>query len=271
MASFSADPAIDMVYNALPPTGHAEWTIKALAAGKHVLCEKPIAVTADEARKMVAAAKASDRILVEAFHDRYHPAFSHIFALKPLLGAIRSLVAEFRVDIPYDPTNIRYDPLQGGGAMMDLGCYPLHWLRSFMGTEPEVLSASARLCELGSDTQIEAALRFPGEVSARLLADIQGGPFLGLLRIEAEHGTVELDNPCLPHIGHSFREWLGGGHRVYTVAGETTYDYQLDAFVKAVETGAMLPTGGVDAIGNMVALDRIYEQAGVRRAAVGTR
>lgn len=266
-----ADPSIDIVYNALPPTGHAEWSVKALAAGKHVLCEKPISVTAAEARTMVAAAEANGRVLAEAFHDRYHPAFAHLLALKPRLGAIRALAAEFRVDIPYDPANIRYDPLQGGGAMMDLGCYPLHWLRSFMGSEPEVLQASARLCELGSDTKVEASFRFPGDVPATLLADIQDGPFRGMLRIEAENGTVELDNPCLPHNGHSFRERLDGGYRVYTVAGGTTYDYQLDAFVRAVETGAALPTGGSDAIGNMLALDLIYKRAGVERAAARGR
>lgn len=266
-----ADPSIDIVYNALPPTGHVEWSIKALQAGKHVLCEKPIAVTVAEARDMVAVAGASGRVLAEAFHDRYHPAFAHLLALKPKLGGIRSLVAEFRVDIPYDPANIRYDPSQGGGAMMDLGCYPLHWLRSFMGTEPEIVSASARLCDLGSDTRIEANLRFPGDVPARLLADIQDGPFRGLLRVEAENGVVELDNPCLPHNGHSFREWLNGGHRVYTVAGAATYDHQLEAFVKAVDGGNALPTGGADAIGNMAALDRIYERAGVERAAARPR
>jgi predicted dehydrogenase len=260
-----ADPAIDLIYNALPPAGHAEWTIKALEAGKHVLCEKPFAMTAAEARAMVAAADTAGCVLMEAFHDRYHPAFLHLLALKPRLGTVRALKAEFRVDIPWDPANIRYDPAQGGGAMMDLGCYPLHWLRSFLGAEPEVVSASARLCELGSDTRIEAELRFPGGIPATLFADIQDGPFRGLLRIEAENGSVELDNPCLPHTGHSFRERIGGAFREYTVAGGTTYDYQLAAFLDAVDAGTALPTGGADAIGNMVALERIYEQAGVRR------
>ena len=91
---------------------------------------------------------------MEAFHDRYHPAFLHLLALKPRLGAIRALRAEFRVDIPWDPKNIRYDPVQGGGAMMDLGCYPLHWLRSFMGAEPEVVSAIG--------PALRARLRHPG-------------------------------------------------------------------------------------------------------------
>jgi predicted dehydrogenase len=259
-----ADPRIDIVYNALPPAGHAEWTIKALEAGKHVLCEKPIAMTAPEARAMVEAAARSGRLLAEAFHDRYHPAFLRLLALKPQLGEILRLTAEFHVDIPWDPANIRYDPAQGGGAMMDLGVYPLHWLRSLMGSEPEIVAASARLCELGSDTRIEADLRF-GDVPATLLADIQDPPFRGLLRIEGRHGTVELDNPCLPHRGHSFREWIHDDYREHTLAGGTTYDYQLAAFLDALDHGSPLPTGGADAIGNMAALDRIYEAAGVSR------
>jgi predicted dehydrogenase len=262
-----ADPTIDIVYNALPPAGHAEWTVKALEAGKHVLCEKPFAMNAGEARIMVAAAEASGRVLAEAFHDRYHPLFLYLLAIKPRLGAVRTLRAEFFVDIPYDPHNIRYDPAQGGGAMMDLGCYPLHWLRSFVGEEPEVLAASARLSPLGSDTQIAADLGFRGGVSASLVADIQDGPFRGLLRIEAENGVVEADNPCLPHRGHSVREWIDDRYREHTIAGDTTYDYQLAAFLEAVDAGIPLPTGGQDAIGNMVAIDNIYDRAGVVRVA----
>ncbi|MEF2070058.1 Gfo/Idh/MocA family protein [Consotaella aegiceratis] len=262
-----ADPAIDIIYNCLPPVAHAEWTIKALEAGKHVLCEKPIAMTAEEATRMVAAADRAGRVLMEAFHDRYHPAFLHLLDLKTSgrLGAIRSARAEFLVDVPYDPENIRYDPAQGGGAMMDLGCYPLHWLRSFLGSEPTVLSATADRTELGIDRCIAADLGFAGGVNASFLADLARPPYRGLLRIEAENGVVELDNPCLPHKGHSIREWLDGSFREHTVAGGTTYDYQLAALVDAVGNGTVLPTGGADAIGNMRAIDAIYAAAGFSR------
>ncbi|MBU1312496.1 MAG: Gfo/Idh/MocA family oxidoreductase [Alphaproteobacteria bacterium] len=261
-----ADPDITIVYNALPPAAHAEWSIKALKAGKHVLCEKPLAMTAAEAEVMVEAAEGAGRVLAEAFHDRYHPVFLHLLAHKRsgALGEIHALRAEFHVDIPFDPHNIRHDPAQGGGAMMDLGCYPLHWLRSFMGEEPEILSAQAKLTPLNVDQRMEVKMRFGGGVDAQLVADIASPPFRGLLRIEGEKGVVELDNPCLPHKGHSIREWFGGSYREFTLAAGTTYDYQLAAFVDAVENGSPLPTGGEDAIGNMRALDEIYVASGLR-------
>lgn len=261
-----SDPEITIVYNALPPVAHAEWSIKALKAGKHVLCEKPLAMNAAEAEGMVEVAKATGRVLAEAFHDRYHPVFLHLLEHKRsgAFGRIRALRAEFFVDIPFDPRNIRYDPAQGGGAMMDLGCYPVHWLRSFMGEEPEILSARAELTPLNVDQRMEVEMAFSGGISAQLVADIANPPFRGLLRIEGEKGAVEVDNPCLPHKGHSIREWFGGSYREFTLAGGTTYDYQLAAFIDAVDNGTPLPTGGQDAINNMKALDAIYEISGIR-------
>jgi predicted dehydrogenase len=265
-----SDPEITIVYNALPPVAHAEWTIRALRAGKHVLCEKPLAMDAEEARRMVEAASTSGRVLAEAFHDRYHPVFLHLLERKAsrAFGQIRSLRAEFHVDIPFDPGNIRHDPAQGGGAMMDLGCYPVHWLRSFMDEEPEILSARAELTPLNVDQRMEVGMAFPGGVSAQIVADIASPPFRGLLRIEGEDGTIEIDNPCLPHKGHSIREWFGDSYREFTLAGGTTYDYQLAAFIDAVEKGTFLPTGGDDSIGNMKAVDAIYEASGLRRKGV---
>ena len=262
-----ADPEIKIVYNALPPVAHAEWTIKAIKAGKHVLCEKPLAMNAEEAEEMVEAARVHGRVLAEAFHDRYHPVFLHLLDLKSsgVFGRIQFLRAEFHVDIPFDPENIRHDPAQGGGAMMDLGCYPVHWLRSFMGTEPEIVSARATLTPLNVDQRMEVELTFPGSVRAQMIADIANPPFRGLLRIEGERGTVEVDNPCLPHKGHSIREWFGDSYREFTLAGGTTYDYQLTAFIDAVENGTALPTGGEDSIGNMRTVDAIYAASGVRQ------
>jgi predicted dehydrogenase len=138
-----------------------------------------------------------------------------------------------------------------------------------MDAEPEICSANAILTPLGVDQRMEAQLLFPGGIPAQMIADISSPPFRGLLRIEGEKGIVELDNPCLPHKGHSLREWFGDSYREHTLAGGTTYDYQLAAFLAALETGASLPTGGADAVNNMAAVDAIY--AAARAGAVAAR
>jgi predicted dehydrogenase len=264
-----ADPEVGIIYNALPPAGHKQWSIAALKAGKHVLCEKPIAMDAKEAAEMVAVAEQTGRILMEAFHDRYHPAFLHLMELKTSgrLGKLKSVKAEFYVGIPFDPKSIRHDPSQGGGAMMDLGCYPVHWVRSIMDAEPEILSAEGTLNPLGVDQSMHVEMRFPDGTPATVIADIANPPFRGLLRLEGEHGIVELDNPCLPHRGHSIREWLDGEpYHEHTLGADTTYDYQLAAMVNAIDTGKTPITGGADAMGNMIAVDTIYRAAGMRQS-----
>jgi predicted dehydrogenase len=264
-----ADPGIDIVYNALPPSEHARWSIAALEAGKHVLCEKPFAMNAGEAEAMVAAAQRTGRHLIEGFHDRYHPVFLHLLALRNdgLLGNIKSIKAEFATTIPFDPTSIRHDPATGGGALMDLGCHPVHWVRTVLGEEPDmVVAASGTRNQLGVDESITATLRFPSGV----LADVSCGmgkntPFKALLTVHSEHGRVEIENPVLPHKGHSVRERLHGGFRQHTLAGETSYDYQLTALLGLVAGTARPLTGGADAIGNMAAIDAIYAKAGFNR------
>lgn len=264
-----ADPAIDLVYNCLPPSEHARWSIAALQAGKHVLCEKPFAMNEVEASAMVAAAEETGLHLLEGFHDRYHPAFLYLLGLRDRgrLGRIRSIKAEFSVTIPFDPKNIRHDPATGGGALMDLGCYPVHWVRALAGEEPDIIiAATGTRTELGVDERITATLRFPGGVLADVTANMaKGTPFKAVLAVDCEHGSIEIENPVLPHRGHSIRERLDGSFRQHTVAGGTTYDYQLDALLKVLAGTAQPITGGADAIGNMAAIDAIYAKAGFSR------
>ncbi|MEO0998969.1 MAG: Gfo/Idh/MocA family oxidoreductase, partial [Pseudomonadota bacterium] len=144
-AELVASDAVDLVYNALPPSGHRRWSIAALENGKHVLCEKPFALNAGEAAEMAAAAEGSSGLLIEAFHYRFHPLFERVMDIvrSGTLGSIRRLEAHFDVHIPYRPGELRHTPAVGGGALMDLGCYPVHWLRTIMQSEPEVISAEA--------------------------------------------------------------------------------------------------------------------------------
>jgi predicted dehydrogenase len=263
--SMLADPEIDIVYNALPPSDHAEWSIKALEAGKHVLCEKPFALNVTQAKAMVEASQRTGLRLVEAFHDRYHPVFIHLLerVLSGQLGTIKRITAEFSVEIPFGPDSLRHSPALGGGALMDLGCYPVHWVRSLTGEEFEVVAASGTSNPLGVDERITATLRFPSGIFVDFSTAMSKGlPFKALLAIDAQNGTIEVENPVLAHKGHSIRERINGGFDVFTLAGGSTYDYQLEAMIKAVETGQPALTEGHDPIGNMAAIGAIYEKAG---------
>ena len=132
------------MYNALPPALHARWSIAALGAGFHVLCEKPFSMNAAEAERVVEAAERSGKRAIEAFHDHYHPLSGWVrrFLAEQGLGVLRRVEAVFTGATPFDPASIRHDPALGGGALMDLGCYPIHWLRAGLAAEPEVRRAS---------------------------------------------------------------------------------------------------------------------------------
>lgn len=259
-----ADESIDVVYNALPPSEHAARTIEALSAGKHVLCEKPAATTADEARAMVAAAVANDRRLLEAFHDHHHPLTAHVRDLvaSGALGEVERVEGSFAVRIPFDPVSIRHDPKAGGGALMDLGCYPVHWVRSVIGEEPVVLSATASPNPLGADDTIEATLRFPSGAHGRVFASMSPEQRVASLVVHGTRGSLEVDNPVLPHRGHSVRATIDGVPSTVTVGGRETYDHQLDALVRAVVDGEAVGTEGADIVANMTVIDAIYQAAG---------
>jgi predicted dehydrogenase len=263
-----ADPGLDLVYNALPPSFHARWTIAALEAGKHVLCEKPFSMNAAEAERVIETAERSGKRAIEAFHDHYHPLSGWVrrFLAERSLGSVRRLDAVFTGATPFDPASIRHDPALGGGALLDLGCYPIHWLRAALGAEPEVRHAQARLNPLGADLEIEADLEFPGGVAARAFASMAEGVALAsTLTVEGERGVLHVDNLVFPSQGHSIATEIDGVPRRRTIAGEETYDHQLAAVVDALASGEPLPTEGRDAVGNMRVIDAVDAAAGLPR------
>lgn len=261
-----ADQTIDLVYIALPPSEHARWTIAALEAGKDVLCEKPMTMDAAEARAVLATAERTGRRAIEAFHDHYHPLqdWLRTFVGSGALGAPVEATATFTGANPFDPRSLRHAPELGGGALMDLGCYPTHWLRSLFG-EPRVVAASAELNPLGADLSIEAALSFAGEVRATVVASMKPEVTLAsTLTVVAERGTLHIDNLVFPAAGHSIVVEQNGVTRIQTVAGLDTYDHQLAAVLDGLRTGRPLATEGADYVGNMAAIDAVYAAAGVR-------
>lgn len=259
---------IDLIYNALPPHRHADLTIAALEAGKAVLCEKPFALNATEAKAMTAAAERTGRPLIEAFHYRFHPMFEDILTQlrSGAIGKLCAIKAEFSVAIKYRPGELRHDPALGGGALMDLGCYALHWARTVAGSEPRVSQATCKMSEQGVDLVTTAQLEFGGGVTAQVRTSMAPGQrFKALLAIQGTEGILVARNPLHPHRGHSITIRKGLSIRRYTVPGETTYDHQLAHMIDVLNTNAPPLTGGADAVANMALIDAVYAAAGVAR------
>jgi predicted dehydrogenase len=257
---------IDLIYNALPPHRHADLTIAALEAGKAVLCEKPFAMNAVEAAQMVEASTRTGKPLIEAFHYRFHPAFQRVFDIvrSGQLGVVHRIEAAFDVTIPYRPGELRHTLTVGGGALMDLGCYPLHAVRTLIGAEPTVVSATAQCEHPGVDLKTVAEVTFPGGETASIHTSMAPDtPFNAWIRVVGSDGHLEITNPIHPHRGHSIATTIKGKAETFKVDGQATYDHQL-AHVMDVMAGRTAPlTGGKDAVGNMMAIDAIYRAAGL--------
>ena len=259
------DPEVDAVYNPLPASHHHEWSIKALRAGKHVLCEKPFASNAREAAEMAAVAKETGRVLMEAFHSCYHPVFVRALEIvrSGLLGPLRTMAGVFHAEIS-DPEDIRMNYVTGGGVTMDLGCYPISWVRHLAGEEPEEVSATAETGPPQVDVFLEANLRFPSGLQATISGDMRPdvGPRVEL-RVEGEKGEMRIHNPLAPQLGHRIDLDLEGRKTQETLDLRTTYSYQLDAFIDAIEDEKPLLTGAQDAVQQMRVIDQCYEAAGL--------
>jgi predicted dehydrogenase len=259
------DPEVDVVYNPLPMSLHAEWTIKALRAGKDVLCEKPFAANAREAEEMVRVANETGRFLVEAFHYRYHPLFERILAVvrSGKLGKLATLDGKFVVAIK-DRNDLRHRYETAGGATMDLGCYPLHWMRQVMGEEPEVVSARAEQGAPKVDLTMEAELLFPSGARGKMLTSMADQwAYSTTLELVGERGRLHVRNPLAPHGGHELVLEIDGDKSTEQVSGQTTFRHQLVAFVKALRGDRKLPTMGQDSINNMKLIDAVYRASGL--------
>jgi predicted dehydrogenase len=262
-----ADPEIDAIYNPLPNGLHAEWTIRALRAGKHVLCEKPFSSNTQEAEEMAKVAHETGLVLSEAFAYRYHPLTKRLKEIlaRGELGKVRHIEAHFGFLLP-SPKNIRFNYQLAGGALMDTGCYPVSLIRFLAEAEPRVENARARLFAPQVDHKMSADLSFADGRTAHLSCDMLSPRlFRSSLHVRGEEGTLHVTNPYHPHWFH----WLSvhgrnGSHSGY-VRGENVYELQLRAFLRAIRGEVKLNTDPADAVNNMRVIDAIYEKAGLNK------
>jgi predicted dehydrogenase len=260
-----ADPAVDAVYNPLPNGLHGRWTIAALEAGKHVLCEKPFAANADEAEAVAAVAQGSGRVVMEAFHYRYHPLVDRMLGIirSGELGAVRRIETWMVAPVP-SRRDIRWQLDLAGGSMMDMGCYTVHLLRTLAGEEPEVVGASARERAPGVDRWLRADVRFASGVTGRVTASMLAARIALGARVEGSRGEFRVLNPYAPHYFSRLTVRSGGRKRTEArPSRDPTYLFQLRAFADAVLHGKSILTGPTDSVANMRVIDAAYRAAGL--------
>jgi predicted dehydrogenase len=262
-----ADPEIDAVYNPLPNGLHCEWTLKALRAGKHVLCEKPIAANSDEAIEMAEAADQAGLVLDEAFHWRAHPLAARMREIieSGELGEIRHVEASLCIPFLL-PGDIRYRFDLAGGATMDTGCYTISMVRHLANSEPEVVSAEARLSSPEVDRSMRAEMRFEGGVTGRITCSLFSAKLFAInAKVEGTKGRMSAFNPVAPHVYHRLSVKGDHGSRAERVKGDATYTHQLRAFVAHVRGGPPMLSDAWDGVANMRVIDAIYDKAGMKR------
>jgi predicted dehydrogenase len=264
------DPDIDAVYNPLPNHLHVEWTVKALDAGKHVLCEKPIALNAGEAQAILAARDRSGRRVIEAFMVRCHPQWQRVRGLvqEGRIGSVRAIQSAFVFPV-FDPNNVRNRADIGGGALYDVGCYPIVTARYVFGTEPErAIALVDRDPVLGVDRLTSGLLAFPGGGQLVFSSSLQLAPYQRVVILGTE-GRIEIAVPFTPQGDHACRLAIDSGKSLdgssaefeeFAAVDQYTLQCDLAAAVFRDEAEQEFPIE--DAIANMRVIDALYRSAG---------
>jgi len=266
-----ADPLIDAIYNPLPNGYHCEWTIRALNAGKHVLCEKPFANNAAQAELMQQAAQRNDRVLLEAFHYRFHPMAQEMKDAVKKLGKISHIETNMCAPI-YDKNDIRYNYSLGGGATMDVGAYALHLMRALadaaldktMADLPEVVEATPLLLNENIDRAMKASFRWPDGMTGAIHCSMWSTALLKIsAHVYGSRGELHVLNPIGPHMWNRFKLILDGKATTKRVQGGATYTYQLEYFLKKIRQGSPYYSPLTDSIYNMRLIDHVYSKSGL--------
>jgi predicted dehydrogenase len=257
------DPEVDAVYIPLPNALHREWTIRAAQAGKHVLCEKPLALDAAECLEMEAAARDAGVLLMEAFMYRFHPRTERVVEMlrEGAIGDVRSVRSAFTFRLTR-PDNIRFDPDLGGGALMDVGCYCVNAARTLTGMEPVEAIATARWTGRGVDDELTGVLRFPEEVTAHFDASLtmERREFY---EVAGTDGQLRVDGAFLPGTDEVVIEQHHGreGGTLHAVGGADEYRCMVEHFAACVLEGRPVRYPAAEAAANMRAIEALYRSA----------
>ena len=262
------DPNVDVIYNALHNGGHGPWNIKALAAGKHVLSEKPSASNAAEAKEVAAAVSKSGKVFMEGFHYYYHPVFQRLLAIVKSgeIGEVIKVESSLLIPMP-DKEDLRLKFDLAGGSMMDVGCYALHSQRMISQLiadgEPIIVKTDSNAPDGKIDTKLNMQLKYPNGVSGLARGDFESPAYNAPLTVTGSKGSVHLPNFVVTGMDPRVIVDLAGQKRVEHLPSISTYTYQLLAFADAIDLGKAVKTDAKDALIQAQLIDAAYVAAGL--------
>lgn len=256
-----ADPEIDVIYNPLPNHLHAEWTIKAVEAGKHVLCEKPIALTVDEVDAIQAAARQHGRVVAEAFMYRHHPQTLKAQELVKdgSLGDLKMIRGSYTYVLSRDG-DVRLDPAMGGGSIWDVGCYPISYARSVIGANPLEVFGWQVMGQTGIDETFVGQMRFGHEVYVQFNSSFVT-PLHAFMEIVGSEGRLHIPRPFKP--GTDDKIYLTRGEKTETIKikGQELYLGEVEDMADAILLGQAPRISLEDSRANVAVILALLESA----------
>lgn len=256
-----ADPNIDVIYNPLPNHLHAEWTIKAVQAGKHVLCEKPLALSLDEVDAISAGAEKYGKVVAEAFMYRTHPQMVKVqeIVASGKLGEVKLVHGSYTY-IATNPDNIRWAAEMGGGALWDIGCYPLSYTRTLLGVEPLEVFGSQVIGPSNVDDTFVAQLHFPEDVYAQFDCSFKI-PYHTFMEIIGDEATLIIPKPFTP--GEKEKLFLTREDKTEEIAvkGTVLYSGEVEDMADAILLGKPPRVSLADSRSNTAAILALFKSA----------
>lgn len=257
-----ADPDVDVIYNPLPNSLHAEWTIKAAQAGKHILCEKPLANTVEEVDAMVNAAQKAGVVLMEAFMYRHHPQTLKVKELveSGAIGRLQTIRGSFTFSLSNED-DVRLNASLGGGSIWDVGCYPISYARLIAGSEPlEVFGWQITGSRSAVDESFFGQMRFANGVYAQFDSGFRT-PFRSHIELAGDKGTINIPMPFQPYENVKIILKAGDTEEVITIPGEHLYRGEVENMADAILDGTPIRMSLQDSRGNVQTIQTLLRSA----------
>jgi predicted dehydrogenase len=259
--SLLADPEIDIIYNPLPNHLHAEWTIKAVEAGKHVLCEKPLALSVEEVEAIQAAAQKHGRVVAEAFMYRHHPQTLKVQELVKggSIGTLKLVRGSFSFVLSREG-DVRLKPEWDGGSIWDVGCYPISYARTVVGGDPLEVFGWQVTGPTGIDETFAGQMRFAGDVLTQFDSSF-AIPFHSFMEIIGSEGTLNIPRPFKPETDEKIYLTRGDKTETLKIKGQELYIGEVENMADAVLQGKEPRISLDDSRGNVKTITALLESA----------